>query len=180
MVLGVAEGVHAVHEAEHLGHPPSEEPQRLVQRVRAGVQQAAAVDLLERLPVPAAAEAVEGDLDLDDPPQHAGVDDLADLLEVRGETRLLEDGEQALRRRGERDQRVDVHARRASGFSQSTLCPAFRISVVTGRGGGWRGVDDEVQVPALKELAVVRVLSAQRLLGPRGCGPSRSATATIL
>jgi len=71
VILRVAPDVSAVHEAEDVGHAIAEEVQRLVERVRAGVHQVARVHRLDRLPVPAPAEAVEGDGDLDDPAEHA-------------------------------------------------------------------------------------------------------------
>jgi hypothetical protein len=85
IVLGIAEGVGPVHAAEYLWFDiVTKQHQCLVERVRTGVEQVAAVVILDALPVPAARVAVECDADLDDATQIAAADDLLHLLEIRG------------------------------------------------------------------------------------------------
>src|SRR5579871_1849981 len=76
--------------------------------MRTGIEQVAAHLRGERLPVITSREAIEGDGDLDDVAKRAGGDHVADLKEIGGVSRLLENGETLAGAFGGGDQAVDV------------------------------------------------------------------------
>jgi len=168
VVLGVAEGGRPVHEAGHLRQGRAvQQAQGLVQRVRARIQQVPAVELLEGLPVPPPRKARGGDVDLHDPPQHARGDHLLHLLEVRREPRLLVDRQQPARLGARGDQAVDVPGAGGQRLFAKDVEPRPQrrqrdrdVQVAV------RGVDDQVQVVAFEQVAVIGVGVAAELLRP--------------
>lgn len=92
IVLGIAKGVCTIHVAENCGHSVIiiKQVKCLIERMRAGVGEVAAVHVEAALPVPSACIAVELYADVDDPAQLARCDDVLDLFEIAGKARLLE------------------------------------------------------------------------------------------
>ena len=91
IILGIAEGVGPVHNTGDPGHIiTTEQLQGLVQRMRACIEEIAAVISLQALLVPASGEAIESDADLDNAAKVTTTDDLAHFHKIRSKTRLLE------------------------------------------------------------------------------------------
>ena len=98
-VVRVAAEVEVVrrHPAEHLRRGVPEQYDRLIHRMRAGVEEIPGALVLPGLPVPAAAVAGPVAADADDPAQHPRSDHFADFAEVRIEAGILEGEEKLVR-----------------------------------------------------------------------------------
>ena len=96
--------------------------------MRAGVEQIAASVFLQGLPVPAAGETTEGDRDLDDAAEDAGINDLEHLLKLGRVARLLEGQEQAIGLAGSGDHGVEFgHAPSEGFFADGVVAGVERI-----------------------------------------------------
>ncbi len=158
MILGVAGGINPVHETGHFRHPLAEKLQGLVQRMRAGVEQVAAVKSLQRLPVPAPGETVEGDGNLDDPAQYAGIDHLLHLLEITCQAGLLINREQPPGFLGGGNHLVHIrHPRRQRLLAKhvkaglQNLQRNRHMHVAEGR------IDDQINVLAFEQIVVIGI-----------------------
>jgi len=132
--------------------------QGLVQRMRPGVQQAAAGVFLQGLPVPAAGKAVEADFDGHDAPEDARSNHLPHLDKVGCKTRLLKDGQQPPLplRRG--DQRVNLGGAAGERLLAQHVLPGLEALQRDGRMQVARqSVHHEIQIPAGEQVRHVLV-----------------------
>ena len=146
--------------------------QRLVEVVNAVVAQLAAGKGAQRLPVPAPAEGVDRQLDLEDAAEHAGCDDLAHLEVAGFVAAILEHGEERAGAAGGGEHAVGVgQVLRHRLLADDRLAGLQRRDGVDRVQVARRGHDHQLDLPICQELAVTGVgPAAERLLR---LGPAR-------
>ena len=160
IVLGVAEGVAAVHMAEYGGHSVIivQKVERLIERMGAGVREVAAVKIETALPVPTSCKAVELDTDVNDSSQFARCDDLLNLKEVVSKTALLEDKKLKSLAFGKRNENIiffngrneGLFAKNVEAVLQKVLC--YCKVEITGK-----RVNDEVDIVAVQNFLIIGI-----------------------
>ena len=129
-----------------------------------GIQQVAAFELLQRLPVPSAGEPVECNADLHDAAHDAGTDHPLYLLKMRRVSRLLERREDPARPLGRRHHAPEVLSAGCHGFfTHDMMSRVERFLCGLRMDMAGQRVDHQVNVISRQHIPVVRVRIAFEL-----------------
>ena len=157
--LGVTGKIYAVHNGKYLGIViAAKQLKRLVEWVRAGVEEISGVHALQGLPVPAPGETVEIHLYHDNASKDSGVHDFLDFQEGGGETGLLEDSEENVVSSGGFTHPVNLGASCGQRFFREKIVSCLHDLDVYGNMLMAHGsIYHKVNVIALEHLTVVLI-----------------------